>query len=127
MKKIAKITSTIAVLLITCICLIGCVPKSYEKAVEHLEKAGYLVTACTENDAVFIYPHSDEFDGATAFIVATNGNEGITMLYFENSKKAKAGFDKFKEFFANYLGNEVIKREGKVIYAATEDALKAVR
>lgn len=128
MKKAVKITSVLIIAVVIAALFTACVPTSYERAIENLEEAGYLVTSLTEKEVVFEYTVANEFDGATALIVATNGDDGIILLYFESAKKAKASFELFKKrYVPNDDEEEPAVRQGKVLYTSSYEALKAVR
>lgn len=129
MKKAMKITGIIAVVAILCVCLVACIPNDYSKAEKNLNDADYIVVPGSEA-AGKVLGIAIGCDEVKAVVTATNGEDGIIMVYFDSTGAAKDNYEKVKEYYTKKdtaNKDRTIKRSGKVIYIGTDAAIKAAK
>ena len=137
MKKTLTIISVIAIVAILAVALMACVPSDYTKAESNLKDAGYYVASYKEGDPLFkTMTAMFGAENVTAIVTGSSKDleEGITLVYFKDSKSAKNAFEKFKKQMedeskedSNKDKDYVIKQSGKVIYGGTKKAVKDVQ
>lgn len=133
MKKTLKLTAICVVLAILCVCLVACIPSDYNKAISNLKDDGYVVAAYAEGDIGFTAATASltlaGVKNVTAFVTGIKSNEVISMVYFKDTAAAKDNYAALEKVFKDEDESKdmVIKRSGKVIYAGTENAIKAVK
>ena len=131
MRKTLKIVSLIALFAILATVLVACIPNDPAKAEDNLNNAKYTVLSYKEGDVGFsVATRFLEIIGVknvTAFVTATKGEDGIALIYFEDSAAAKENYTAIEEYYKEEDKDAVIKRSGKVIYAGTEQAIKDVK
>ncbi len=119
MKKLVSIIAVVALVAIVATLLVACVPTDPAKAAENLDDAGYLVLPLPLLGVA----------GVDEAIIATDLKEGIVIVYFESSDAASEFYgDKDNEkFLKEELGIEdaVYKKQGKIVYLGTKEAVKA--
>jgi len=125
MKKSLKIIAVVSVIAICCLVLAACMPSSPEKAKENLEKNGY--TAVNDTRIIPAALKLLGVDGIDSVVTGTNGEDGVTLIYFTGNKEADAAYDKVKEYAEKNSKDPVIQKSGKVIYYGTENGVKAVK
>ena len=114
MKKILKRIGLVLAIGVFCVTLFACVPSDIAKAKEKMAKEGYTVVEIPEN-----------FDGCVGGISATkvdfqDGADNLTAYLFES-------VDDAKDFLADWdetVGQGTAVRDGKWVYAGTEDAIE---
>ena len=136
MKKVITIISVIAIVAVLAVALMACVPSDYNKAESNLKEADYYVACYKEGDPLFkTMTSAFGAENVTAIVTGTSKDleEGITLVYFKDSKSAKNAFDKFKKQIDDETKEEssdkeyVVKQSGKVIYGGTKKAVKDVQ
>lgn len=131
MRKILKIVSIIALFAILATVLVACIPNDPAKAEDNLKDAEYTVFAYKEDDVGFKaatgFLEIIGVKNVTAFVTAIKGEDGIALIYFEDSAAAKENYTAIEEYYKEEDEDAVIKRSGKVIYAGTEQAIKDVK
>lgn len=131
MRKTLKIVSLIALFAILATVLVACIPNDPAKAEDNLKNAEYTVFSYKEGD--FGFDKATGFlekigvKNVTAFVTAIKGEDGIALIYFEDSAAAKENYTAIEEYYKEEDKDAVIKRSGKVIYAGTEQAIKDVK
>ena len=112
-KNIGKILAVILVVALLATVLCACNAESYQKK---LEKKGYSVTTATSNDKESTYAWT---------VTAINKNTGDTVVIrkynnVEDAKKAESnGLNVSVGDF-----KKVTKRQGKIVFSGTEQAVK---
>lgn len=110
-KNIGKIIAVILVVALLTTVLAACNAESYQKK---LEKKGYSVVTAENNDE----------NAAIAWTVTATGDGGVVVITKYNN------VDDAKEAEANGLTlsvggvKKVIKRQGKIVFSGTEQAVK---
>lgn len=131
MRKILKIVSIIALFAILATVLVACIPNDPAKAEDNLKDAEYTVFAYKSGDVGFKaatgFLEIIGVKNVTAFVTAIKGEDGIALIYFEDSAAAKENYTAIEEYYKEEDEDAVIKRSGKVIYAGTEQAIKDVK
>ncbi len=131
MRKTLKIVSLIALFAILATVLVACIPNDPAKAEDNLKNAKYTVFAYKDGDVGFdaatVFLEIIGVKNVTAFVTATKGEDGIALIYFEDSAAAKENYTAIEEYYKEEDKDAVIKRSGKVIYAGTEQAIKDVK
>lgn len=115
MKKFVKVMALAIVVVMSIGLLAACAPKDAASAKEKMEKAEYVCV--TSNTAIKLIAPK-----ATGGIIATNGANTVTALFFESKSDAK-------DFFTNSENKEDRKnigQKGKCVYFGTEEAVKAL-
>ena len=106
-KNVGKIIAVILVVALLSAVLAACVPSDFSKAKENLEKNGYVATV-VENGSIANAANAAAVLAATAFgvtltgkcdavVTGTNGDNGVTIYYFDNTTDAKAFNKVYKE------------------------------
>ena len=120
-KKILSVVAVLVLAAILAVALVACIPSDPDKAAENLANADYLVIPLPLLGIA----------GVDEAITATNLKEGIIIVYFESSDAASDFYgDKDNEkFLQEELGLEdtVYKKQGKIVYLGTKEAVKAAR
>ena len=120
-KKILSVVAVLVLAAILAVALVACIPSDPDKAAENLANADYLVIPLPLLGIA----------GVDEAIMATNLKEGIVIVYFESSDAASEFYgDKDNEkFLQEELGLEdtVYKKQGKIVYLGTKEAVKAAR
>lgn len=134
MKKALSIIAVIALVAVLGVALVACVPSDPDKAKANLEEAGYevMVTKASDGPGVQLGLNSVA-EGCVAMIMASKGladlDNAITILYFNDADDAKACYEELKADFeeADDAAKEGYKigKSGKVVYAGSEEAVKA--
>ena len=134
MKKALTIISVVAIVTILAVTLMACVPSDYTKAESNLKDAGYTVVTYKEGDLLFkTMTTAMGIENATAIVTGQKGlEEGITIIYFKDSKSAKNAFESFKKEMDEESKDSkdkeyVVKQSGKIIYGGTKQAVKDVQ
>lgn len=112
-KNIGKILAVILVVALLATVLCACNAESYQKK---LEKKGYAVTTATSNDK----------ESTTAWTVtAFNKNTGdiVVITKYNNSDDAKKAESNGLNVSVGSL-KKVTKRQGKIVFSGTEQAVK---
>ncbi len=111
---------------LTCFAFAACAPMNMDKAEEKMKDAGYEVVVSDEKEAEFVAGEE-----AVGMIVATKGEFSLTggadfdivsAVLFESVSAAKDYYEKHKDEAEE---DQIIKRDGKWVYAGTEDAVEA--
>ncbi len=126
MKKALSIIAVLALVAVLGVALVACVPSDPDKAEANLEEAGYVVIRADSDDLI-AGAVLKQIDAVTS-ITATNGDEGVTILYFEDTDAAKAYYEELKADFEKAEEDKEdykIGKSGKVVYAGTEAGVKA--
>ncbi len=124
MKKI-RIIAFILVVAMACMALAACMPSNPDKAYKKLKDDGYdfsSVAANTLSIALKVL-----VDGVDSVIIANDGDDHITMIYFYDADQAKNAYAKVEEYVKDEEGEAVVHQDGNVIYYGTEDAIKDVK
>lgn len=132
-KSIIVITAVIAVVMLSVLALTACAPNDKPtKAKENLDKNGYSIITIPGVEYLA--------DGALTGFYAVKSEddkdtEGIVVIYFEDSSKAKAAFETIKEKInklKNYVGVDedeesrwTLKQSGRTIWYGTSAGVKA--
>ncbi|MBQ8178127.1 MAG: hypothetical protein IJ033_02940 [Clostridia bacterium] len=130
MKKALSIIAVLALVAVLGVALVACVPSDPDKAVANLKEAGYITTVAKASDGIGVQYGLEAAYGKGCIAtvggtyVSTGGGGMINLVYFDSVENAKAYWDTIKD-------NEVDEgwkaaRSGKVVYAGTEAAVKAV-
>ncbi len=145
MKKFTKILALALVTVVAALALVACGPnKDPSKAAQKLKDNGYAVTytngdniAGTTALAVVEGVLGCERGSLTAIVSGTKVNEGgnadtITILYFKDKGTAKSVWEKAESYLKSEGEKETeselkVEQSGKMIYAATEAAIKATK
>lgn len=111
---------------LTCFAFAACAPSNVEKAKAKMEEAGYRVEVSDESAAELLAGEE-----AVGMIVAIKGEFSLTggadvdmisAVLFESSSAAKEYYEEHKDEAEE---DQIIKRDGKWVYAGTEDAVEA--
>lgn len=123
-KKILSVVAVLVLAAILAVALVACIPSDPDKAAENLANADYLVIPLPLLGIA----------GVDEAITATNLKEGIVIVYFESSDAASDFYgdkdnEKFLQEELEELGLEdtVYKKQGKIVYLGTKEAVKAAR
>ena len=143
MKKFAKIMAVALVAVMALAVLVACGPATDpKKAAEALEKKEYVVTATIGADSTVKQAALDvqaiamglKAGDIIATVIATNGEEGITITYFKDASVAKGYWNDHKEDIEKLQEQAkekeqdlVIKLSGSMIYQGTSQAVKDAR
>lgn len=147
-KNIGKILAVILVVALLATVLCACVPSDPAKAKENLKKNGYTITP----DISGILDLGESFGINTKYeevVVATNGDEKVSIVYFKTTDDAKSYLKelknnrkeskeeikkakdegkiddaKYKELMKDF-NNYKCGRNGKAVYAGTKAGVKA--
>lgn len=147
-KNIGKILAVILVVSVLATVLCACVPSDPAKAKENLKKNGYTITP----DISGILDLGESFGINTKYeevVVATNGDEKVSIVYFKTTDDAKSYLKelknnrkerkeeikkakdegkiddaKYKERMKDF-NNYKCGRNGKAVYAGTKAGVKA--
>ena len=109
-----------------CLCLAACAPANLEKAQEKLKDAGYTIINVSEEAVPGV-------DGSVGSISAAKGadtlmgnftgdGEFILAVLFESASDAKEYYEEHKDEAEE---DQVVKQDGKWVYAGTEGAVEA--
>ncbi len=125
MKKTLSIVAVLALVAVLAVALVACVPSDPDKAVANLEEADYVVEKIDSKLGLALAP-----EGCTAIVAGTNLEDVITIYYFEDAASAKDFYAELKENYdkadeADKEGTKIGK-SGKLVYAGTDAAVKAV-
>ena len=127
MKKALSIIAVLALVAVLGVALVACVPSDPDKAEANLEEAGYVVVRADSDDLI-AGAALKQIDAATS-ITATNGDEGVTILYFEDTDAAKAYYEDAQAQWEKLDDDEKegmkMGKSGKVVYFGTEAGVKA--
>lgn len=112
-KNIGKILAVILVVALLATVLCACNAESYQKK---LEKKGYAVNTATSNDKESTYAWT---------VTAINKNTGDTVVIrkYNNSDDAKKAESNGLNVSAGNF-KKVTKRQGKIVFSGTEQAVK---
>ena len=131
-KRILSVIAVLALAAVLAVAMVACIPSDPDKAAENLKAADYLVDVT--DDPVSMGVMGLMADGIEAVVSATSDDftEGVTIFYFEDSDSAKSFYEsdfisEMKEEAEAESEELVIKRQGKIVYAGTKDAIKAAR
>ncbi len=111
---------------LTCLACVACAPANVDKAKAKMEEAGYKVEVSDEDAAELVAGEE-----AVGMIVATKGEfsltggadfDMLTAVLFESSSAAKDYYEEHKDEADE---DQVLKQDGKWVYAGTEDAVEA--
>lgn len=120
-KRILTIVAVLALAAVLVVSLVACIPSDPAKAKENLKEAGYTVMD------VSLESIGLEIKGCTNIVTAsklTDLDDGITIFYFEDSAAASDA----EEALIDFLGEDAgIKKQGKIIYAGSDEAIKAAK
>ncbi len=138
MKKFLSILSVITLVSILTVSLVACntIPSDPEKAVKNLEENDFE-TFVVESGSIEARGFAVLVDGFDSMIIGSNENNGIIILYFDDSNAAKnfyedgvesmlALFEISEEDFADSEECK-FKQSGKIVYYGTEKAIKAAK
>ncbi len=135
MKKFLIVILTI-LLAISSLALTACFPIE-EKAKENLEDAGYTITYYENDYKVFkkvwsqSYGSIDERSyGLTEAIIKANlDTDWVTIYYFDETDDAMDYIDDFESYNTSLSEDdpEYPKRDGRVVYYGTEDAIAVAK
>ena len=127
MKKALSIIAVLALVAVLGVALVACVPSDPDKAEANLEEAGYFVERADSDDLI-VGAALKQIDAVTS-ISATNGDEGVTILYFEDTDAAKAYYEDAQAQWEKLDDDEKegmkMGKSGKVVYFGTEAGVKA--
>lgn len=119
MKKVVSVIAVVALVAIMATVLVACVPTDPAKAESNLKEAGYLVAPLPLLGVA----------GVDEVIMATTLEERIIIVYFESSDAASEfyGDKDYEKLLKEELGIEdaVYKKQGKIVYLGTKEAVKA--
>lgn len=131
-KRILSVIAVLALAAVLAVAMVACIPSDPDKAAENLKAADYLVDV--EDGSVSMGVMGIVVDGIEAVVSATSDDftEGVTIFYFEDSDSAKSFYEsdfisEMKEEAEAESEELVIKRQGKIVYAGTKEAIKAAR
>lgn len=111
---------------LTCLACVACAPANMDKAKAKMEEAGYKVEVSDEATAELVAGEE-----AVGMIMATKGDfslsagvevDMLSAVLFESSSAAKDYYEEHKDEADE---DQVIKQDGKWVYAGTEDAVEA--
>ena len=135
MKKFLILILTL-ILTITSLTLTACAPVE-EKAKKNLEEAGYTITKYENEYKEFSHEWRYYYSSPTiktyglmeAIISANLGEDWVTIYYFDNTDSAKDYVSDYKYYNPNRLKDEAgyPKRDGRVIFMGTEDAINVAK
>ena len=127
MKKALSIIAVLALVAVLGVALVACVPSDPDKAEANLEEAGYVVVRADSDDLI-AGAALKQIDAVTS-ITATDGDEGVTILYFEDTDAAKAYYEDAQAQWEKLDEDEKegmkMGKSGKVVYFGTEAGVKA--
>lgn len=127
MKKALSIIAVLALVAVLGVALVACVPSDPDKAEANLKAADYIVIRADADDAI-VGAALKQIDAVTS-ITATNGDDSVSLTYFETADAAKAYYEDAKEQWDKLddADKEGMKfgKSGKVVYAGTEAGVKA--
>lgn len=117
MKKFAKVMAITLIAVLSLALLVSCGPNSNpDKAAAALKDKGYLV----------IYTKRDDLGAAMGKldykIIATNGDETITISWFQNADDAQAEYDEISKNLKNKQAGHI----GKMVWIGTNQAVKVL-
>ena len=131
-KRILSVIAVLALAAVLAVAMVACIPSDPDKAAENLKAADYLVDVT--DDPVATGVMGIVADGIEAVVSGTSDDftEGVTIFYFEDSDSAKSFYEsdfisEMKEEAEAESEELVIKRQGKIVYAGTKEAIKAAR
>ena len=131
-KRILSVIAVLALAAVLAVAMVACIPSDPDKAAENLKAADYLVDV--EDGSVSMGVMGIVADGIEAVVSGTSDDftEGVTIFYFEDSDSAKSFYEsdfisEMKEEAEAESEELVIKRQGKIVYAGTKEAIKAAR
>lgn len=131
-KRILSVIAVLALAAVLAVAMVACIPSDPDKAAENLKAADYLVDVA--DDPISMGVMGLAADGIEAVVSATSDDftEGVTIFYFEDSDSAKSFYEsdfisEMKEEAEAESEELVIKRQGKIVYAGTKEAIKAAR
>ncbi len=140
MKKFTKILALVMVTLVASLALVACGPnKDSAKATQNLKDNGYTAVCATDAISLTVVEGILGCDrgSITAMVSGTKANEGgsadtITILYFKDKATANSVWEKAQSYLKKEGEKETeselkIEKSGKMIYAATEAAIKATK
>ena len=136
MKKIISMALVLIMLVCSVTTLTACgIPSDFNDAKANLKDNDYKVTTSTKSDDIELMLALFGIEDAEveAIIDADKDEDAIMLVYCEDTDTAEAVEEKLAEFleeyaeyFDDYEGLEV-GRDGKIVYMATEQALKDVK
>lgn len=140
MKKVLSIVAVLALISVLAMALVGCVPSDPAKAEANLKDAGYevMVTKASDGGGAQLMLNAAA-DGCVTMVTAMKATisnsdsdfDGVVIYYFNDSAKAKAFYEKYKAEYDELSDEEKegkkVGKSGKVVYAGTEDAIKAAK
>lgn len=140
MKKVLSIVAVLALISVLAMALVGCVPSDPAKAEANLKDAGYevMVTKASDGTGAQLMLNAAA-DGCVTMVTAMKATisnsdsdfDGVVIYYFNDSAKAKAFYEKQKAEYDELSDEEKegkkVGKSGKVVYAGTEDAIKAAK
>ena len=131
-KRILSVIAVLALAAVLAVAMVACIPSDPDKAADNLKAADYLVDVA--DDPVSMGVMGLMADGIEAVVSGTSDDftEGVTIFYFEDSDTAKSFYEsdfisEMKEEAEAESEELVIKRQGKIVYAGTKEAIKAAR
>jgi hypothetical protein len=120
MKKFLSIIIT-TMLILACLTFTACIPNDADKAVAKLKEDGYTVSVTEIRlagiDCEITANYSDSESGTS---------ESIKIYYCDNVDVAKNLKDRFEKELAED-SQDVVGREGKVVYQGSKGAVKAIK
>ena len=111
MKSKLRVLTIIAAILAFCFALTACTPGNFDKGVDKMEKAGYVVVAKTID--------GEDCDGG---FLATKGlTDTLLAAHFKSVKAATKYYDSIHD---NTDDDAHLTQDGKWVYYGSEEAIK---
>lgn len=134
MKKALSIVAVLALVAVLGVALVACIPGDPDKAKANLEEAGYSVSVAKAGDGIGVQTGLELTygKGCIATVTGVKGEfslaqgadvDMINIIYFKDSASAKAYWETIKD--EEVKEGWEAKQSGKVVYAGTEEAVKA--
>ncbi len=133
-KSIVKVLA-LSLAVMMCVALVACGapasnPDDAEKA---LKDNGYVVVRVDDEGLGGLAMAAFKLagiDNVATVITGTNGDEAITIFYFDEAADANAEWEDVQKWSDDESDDDsdwVLKKSGKMIYAGTKNAVKAAK
>ena len=151
-SKLFILLTAVVLVVFTAVLFVGCVPKTADKVIAKLEKAGYTVYSAETDEEIgavtaFVEEYSPDYaetiedvlyaDNAKASEESEEEEEAdmVVVLFVSDKESAKALYDDLAKFFAGSdeeeeeeeetESNLEIRRAGNIVYYGTAAGLRA--
>ena len=126
MKKFSKILAVCLLVVMVAMTFTSCglFSLNLEKVTGRLMDKGYSIYAMSDEDELKYITEALDIEEPKILYSASKDDERFLAVEFEKASDAKDAFDALEEHVKDMGEDTICKRQGKVVYGGTEQALK---